>query len=363
MDEFRVSSFLLSTVESKPVDYIWKSRLAKGMLAIWDGDPSTGKTTAAMDILARITTGRGMPKEVGEFTPDHYPRRGVVLMTAEDSLEQTIKPRMEAAGADLTRVGVVVKRREGARDYVQPSLPEDIEGIANQVDALDAAMILIDPAMAYISGGLDSNNDQNVRAALSPLVAMAQDKHCCVLMIRHVNKASGTNAMYRGGGSIGIIGSARFGFAVARDPADETGATRVLAPIKVNVGKEPLSIRYTLESVEGMDVPRVVWGEECSITPEDLWMASKPDADQARLRDCIEWLQQEMDNDTIHQPQQKEVMSHATRDGWSRDEVKNAMKMLDIGTHRQDATQDMVLIFRASKRKPVDTTDPFNIDS
>ena len=149
-----------------------------------------------------------------------------------------------------------------------------------------------------------------------------------------------------------MIGQARFGFTIARDPSDETGNTRVIAPTKVNVGKEPSAIKYTLESVEGMDVARVAWGEECSISPQELLMAARPEAEQARLRDCIDWLRQEMEGDPVHQPVQKETKSRATRDGWTWEEVKHAMGMLNIGTWRQDATQDMVLTYREKIKPP-----------
>jgi hypothetical protein len=58
-----------------------------------------------------------------------------------------------------------------------------------------------------------------------------------VVVIRHLNKTTGGPALYRGGGSIGIIGAARIALLVGRDPADE--ARNVLAAIKTNIGPKP----------------------------------------------------------------------------------------------------------------------------
>lgn len=362
MDDSYVSSIQLSTVTPRPVDYIWKGRLARGMAAIWDGDPATGKTSAAMDIAARITTGRGMPGEEGADTDDTNPRRGVLLLTAEDSLEQTIRPRMEAAGADLNKVGVVVKRHADSDTFGTPVIPDDIEGIENQVIAFDADLILIDPIMGYISGSLDSNNDQNIRAAMAPLIGMIARRNCGLLVIRHLNKATGISPMYRGGGSIGMSGIVRFGMTVARDPNDITGDTRVIAPYKVNVGKEPRSIQYRLVSAVGYDVARVEWMDEVDISAADLLIASMPESERNRLRDCMEWLRQEMDSSPTKQPLQKDVKSKCTRDGFAWEEVKKAMASLNIGTWRQDATQDMVLHYRDTAKPGANSMNTYDFD-
>lgn len=63
--------------------------------------------------------------------------------------------------------------------------------------------------------------------------------------------------MYRGGGSIGIVGAARAGYLVARDPDDPD--TRVLACVKSNLAREPESLSYRLESTPGSHVAHVVW--------------------------------------------------------------------------------------------------------
>ena len=76
---------------------------------------------------------------------------------------------------------------------------------------------------------MNSHRDQDVRRALAPLAKLAEDTGAAVLIVRHLNKSSGGNPLYRGG-SIGIIGAARSALLVASHPEDES--RRVLATLK-----------------------------------------------------------------------------------------------------------------------------------
>ncbi len=100
--------------------------------------------------------------------------------------------------------------------------------------------------MAYLAGDVNAHRDQDIRRALHVLSGLAERPGCCVIVLRHLNKSGGGNALYRGGGSIGIIGAARAGFMCGRDPDDETGARRVFANIKMNIAPEPPSLAYWL---------------------------------------------------------------------------------------------------------------------
>lgn len=344
-NDYYISSFPLSSVTPRAIDYIWPGRLARGMISLWDGDPGSLKTTAAMDIAARITRGAGMPGQPGDGISDTLPRRGVVLMTAEDSLDQIVYPRMKVAGADLSRVGIVVKRTVDTPYGPLPSLPEDIEGIELRVAASAADLVVIDPVMSYLSGDLDSNSDQDVRAALAPLGAMCARQNCALIIIRHLNKNSSASSLYRGSGSIGITGIARFAMAVAKDPDDYTGETRLLSPVKVNVSKMPKSIRFRPVAVDGEDVPAIEWGEEVEIDADDL-LAHKTTSERARLKDVMEWLRVEMERAGGH-PIQSAVMDRGRKDGIANAEIRDAMSMLNIGIDR-DYQDNVILRYRST---------------
>src|SRR5207249_3755859 len=109
----------------------------------------------------------------------------------------------------------------------------------------DVALIVIDPLMAFLGRGVNASSDPHVRRALHRLKQLAEETQCAVLIIRHLNKSSGLKALYRGGGSIGIIGACRVALLLTRDPADEV--YRVLAMNKCNLTARPPSLRFHLE--------------------------------------------------------------------------------------------------------------------
>jgi AAA domain len=94
---------LLSEVTVAPVRWLWPGRIPLGKLTILDGDPGLGKSLITLDLIARITTGRGMPDELDTVLRElAWEPHGAVLLSAEDGLGDTIAPRLLAAGADLS---------------------------------------------------------------------------------------------------------------------------------------------------------------------------------------------------------------------------------------------------------------------
>ena len=114
--------------------------------------------------------------------------------------------------------------------------------------------------MAFLASATNSFRDQDIRRALAPLATMSQRTRAAVLVVRHLNKNSEGNALYRGGGSIGIIGAARSGLLVGRDPDDETGKSRILASTKNNLGPTTTSLCYSIQP-HGMSI-KVSWSGE-----------------------------------------------------------------------------------------------------
>jgi hypothetical protein len=107
--------------------------------------------------------------------------------------------------------------------------------------------LIIDPLVAYLGPEINPHSDQAVRRALTPLVQLAETTGIAIVVIRHLNKSAARNPLYRGGGSIGLIGAARSGLIVTPDPDDPTATRRVLASTKSNLGPPPPSLAYHLE--------------------------------------------------------------------------------------------------------------------
>jgi hypothetical protein len=205
------------------------------------------------DIAARVTTARLLPDDSRSALDNPV---SVLVLSAEDGAGDTIRPRLEAAGADLERVQIWHCNLDDDASEMLPSLPEDIGLLANLIQEHEVALVTIDPLMAYLSANTHSFRDQDVRRALAPLAKVGEATGAAIVLVRHLNKAPGGAAIYRGGDSIGIIGAARSGLLVAKHPDDET--RRVLASTKSNLGPPPPSLAYRLVGTEN-DAAAIRW--------------------------------------------------------------------------------------------------------
>ncbi len=240
----------LDTVSPEHVSWLWPARLPLGKVSLLDGDPGLGKSTVTLDIAARVSRGWPMPDGTGGGDP-----AGVVVVSAEDGLADTIVPRLVAAGADLSRIVAIDKApdEEGGHPFV---IPDDMPFLERAIADADARLVVIDPLMAFLSGSTNSHRDQDVRRALARVHDLAERAGAVLWVVRHLNKTTGGPAVYRGGGSIGIIGAARSGLLVARDPDNDEA--RVLASTKSNLCAPPPSLSWHLKNTES-GVARVVW--------------------------------------------------------------------------------------------------------
>ncbi len=274
------AGILLSTVQPEEVLWLWPARILRGKLTILDGDPGLGKSVLTMDLAARVSAGLSMP----DGTPCQA--AGVVILNAEDGLADTVLPRLLAAGADPSRVLALnaVPDVEGER---LTSLPYDLDFLRAAIQRMGAALVVIDPLMAWLDGKHNAHRDQDCRRALHPLAKLAEETGAAIIVVRHLNKMAGGNPLYRGGGSIGIIGAARSGLLVAKDP--DNPDRRILASTKCNLAKLPPSLAYDL-SADDHGRLRVGWIGESTHTAESLLAVPQNEDDRDAVQEATEVL-------------------------------------------------------------------------
>ncbi len=263
-DRLRVIPLWL--VKEALLRWLWPGRIPLGTITLLDGDPGLGKSLVTLDLVARVTQNGAMPDGSAGIAG------GAVLLSAEDDLAATVRPRLRAAGADVQRVvavqTVLASDEETGREQERAfTLPGDIPLLEQAIREVDARLIVIDPLMAYLDGKVNSWRDQDVRAALTPLSRLAERTAVAVVILRHLTKGGGGNAIYRGGGSIGIIGAARSGLLVAKSP-DDPEHERILASSKSNLGPPMPALRYRIVERDG--TPRVEWLGACDYTAASL---------------------------------------------------------------------------------------------
>ena len=270
-------------IVSASVSWLWEPYLARGKLGILDGDPGTGKSFFTVDLAARLSRGRAMPGAGGVPAPPAT----VLLLNAEDDARDTIRPRVLAAGGDPERVRVFAAPGIGL--LRPPRFPDDFDDLEAAVRETRAALVVIDPMMAFFPPDVCANNNQAICTALLPLSALAAETGACVLLVRHLRKSGGASAVYRGLGSIGILGTARTGLMIARHPDDPE--LRVLTLSKTNIGPPGASLGFRLARREPTGTTVVEWAGPLDVTPDDLFGAGLPARAGARTRErAAEWL-------------------------------------------------------------------------
>ena len=273
----------LATVRPRPVRWLWQHRIPLGAPTLLAGKPKLGKSTLAHDLAAKVTTGT-LDGDL-EGTP-----AGVLVVTFEDLVAETVVPRLTAAGAALERVRTVEVERDGERDLV--SLPDDLAGIEGAVADLGARLLIVDPLMAALAGETNTHRDHHVRRVLGPVAKLAERNDLAVLTIMHLNKGQGADLIGRIGGSVAFTGAARSLLVFGADPADpdgEDGAARVLAQ-RGNLAKRAPSLAYRIEG-------QVIDGPDGSIETSRLVCLGESDAHADELLAAVASTEERMDRD------------------------------------------------------------------
>jgi hypothetical protein len=232
----------ISQCVTQPVQWLWPGRLALGKLAMLDGDPDLGKSLLTLDLCARLT--RGLPFPDGAQGPGPA---NVVVLSAEDGVE-TVRPRLQALGADLDRVFVLAEAADGDEPI---RIPTNLAPLDEIVGDTSARLVVFDPVMSFLHPGILCASDSSVRQGLLPLANLAQRRQSAVLMQRHLNKNVSNRSLYRGLGSIAFLAMCRSGYLVARDPQQPSQC--VLAQVKNNLAPPQPSLAYRIDG--GQDEP------------------------------------------------------------------------------------------------------------
>lgn len=274
----------LKDVKPERVSWLWGGRIPFGKLTLMEGDPGLGKSTIFLDLAARVSKGAAMPASDGHEAAGPS---DVVILTAEDGLSDTVRPRLEAAGADLARIHSLRAIRKDDGEEVFPTLSEDLEQIERAIIETGAKLVGIDPVVSFIGSETNTWRDQDVRRILAPLAALAERLGVAIVLIRHLTKSNGAPAIYRGGGSIGFVAAVRSALLVARDPEEENRV--VIASVKSNLAVKPGSLAYRLESAG--TAARVVWDTTpVSISADDLLAAQASGEDRTARGEAADFL-------------------------------------------------------------------------
>lgn len=228
----------MEDVVSKEVEWLWYPYIPYGKITIIEGDPGEGKTTLVLKLVAALIRGLPLPcDDDKEYEPIH-----IIYQTAEDGIEDTIKPRLEKAGADCSMIRVI--------DETDKELSMTDDRLEQAIIETGARLIILDPIQAYIGATVDMHRANEIRPVLKHLGIIAEKHNCAIILIGHMNKASGSKSIYRGLGSIDIQATARSVLLVAR--LRDKPNIRIMAHDKSSLAPAGDAIGFEMTEDNGM---------------------------------------------------------------------------------------------------------------
>lgn len=242
-----------ANIKAKAITWLWFGWLPAGKLTICAGAGGAGKTTLCLGIVAALTAGGTWPDGT------RVAHRGNVLIwSGEDAADDTLIPRLQAMGADLSRVFFINSVADNGKTRAfDPAA--DINPLRKAINKIGGvSLMLIDPVVQAVSGDMHRAND--VRRGLQGVVDLADEHGCAVIGITHFSKGSSDkNPAERVIGSQAFTALARMVWVAAKE---EDGSKRVLAKAKTNIAEDHGGIEYAIEATatdDGIPTTRAVW--------------------------------------------------------------------------------------------------------
>lgn len=281
----------LADITPQPISWLWPGRIALGKLTLITGDPGLGKSLLTATMAATVSKGYVWPLESVAA-----PIGDVILLSAEDDPADTIRPRLDAAEADCSRVHILQAVRavdtDGKPAERMFSLKRDIAVLEALLPTLpDCRVLFIDPISAYLEGA-DSHNNTDVRGLLAPLAKLAADHGVAIVMVQHLNKNSGGSAMYRSMGSVAFVAASRAAYIVTKDQNDPE--RRLVMPIKNNLAKDSTGLAYSVRTADN-EAPVIAWETEpVTMTADEALTPSDTDEDKSETDWAVGFLENEL---------------------------------------------------------------------
>lgn len=304
---------LYSDVKATPIKWLWYPFFAIGKISLLQGDPGDGKSTMMLRLIAELSN--------GGVTPDGQalgrPQR-VLYQCSEDGVADTIKPRLEACGADCRNVAFI-------NEELYSGLTLDDERLRQAIIEFRPRLVVIDPIQAYIGSDSDLQIAGRARKLMSRLGMWASTYDCAIVLIGHLNKKEGTKGLYRSLGSIDVVAAARSVLQVERhsDNAD----VRIVRQIKNSLGPSDGEIWFEINATTGFKW--IETGKQIN-APVTTQTVEEPQF-QSKLEMAAYWIKKILENgDVLTQ----EVYLRLSELGIGKKTAEEAKKTLGIKSYR-----------------------------
>jgi len=320
----------VDNVAPEAVHWLWPGYLARGKLTLLGGDPELGKSLILIDAAARQSTGAHWP---------NGPRArvgGTFMVCSEDGIADTVRPRAEAAGADLKKLHIFESTviRGGKRRTF--SLQDDLELLGRAIDKTGGVTLICIDAITSYMGQIDSHRTTDVRAVLEPLARFAEAHGIAILGVTHPPKAAQGNALRAFTGSFAFVAAPRIVFFVTNEPETDR---RLLLPVKNNIGPKARGIGYyigTRTIACHIIAPHIMWSDEPVDVTADEAIAANNVAGKSggsSFKEAENFLSDLLANGPVGAKEGEEA---AEANGISRRTLARAKKALGVKSEKGD---------------------------
>ncbi len=327
----------MSQSRKKKLYWLWQNRIPYGTMSTIAGDPDEGKSLITLYIAACVSRGRKLYGNTEDTEPGE-----VLLLSAEDDPEITLRPRLEAVGADLDKIhlleSVMLTDGAGTESERIAQLDTDIKAIERILDENPAiTLIVIDPISSFL-GAANINREQEVRRVLQPLARRARKSGLAVIMVAHFNKNNETR-------------SARAAWTCVREPKRETKEgepmdihdpdRRLFLKLKGNLAPSKIGgLIYTIktalievEDKRGKPVmeeqPYIIWLEETTSTAQEVVIDRQGSTKTNKIEPVKNWLKSYLESTGGLAPAEK-VTAAAVELGYTISTLNRARQQLRL---------------------------------
>ncbi|MXP28878.1 AAA family ATPase [Porphyrobacter algicida] len=260
-----------SEIPEEQLEFLWYPYICLGTLGLLDGDPGDGKSQLGVWLCSRLSRGDRLPNG------DRFPPSNCFLFNFEDLPGAVIKKRLEANGADLSRVFIQ------SRQFQLTS--EMVEWMDGEIAEKRPRLVILDPIQAFMSG-VDGNSNIDVREFMARLAEIAMNRKCAIICVRHFGKGAQDKAMKKGLGSTDFVGISRNQFGLAR--RDDGVRGFIVFHMKTNFERGQ-SMLFTMGDADGRKGEQPVIGFEkfTDISADDFFSGEAstrgPDQDEREV--------------------------------------------------------------------------------
>lgn len=300
-----------SSVNSQNIEWLWYPYIPYGKVTLLQGDPGEGKSTLMLNITAIVTKGGKMPDGTMLEKP-----QTVIYQCAEDNAEDTIKPRLEQAGANCDKVAFIVEQNK--------NVTLNDSRIEETIIATNARMLVFDPLQAFISADSDMHSAAKMRSVMRKLAATAQKYNCAVVLVGHMTKSCGSKNLYRGLGSIDIAAQARSVLMIERDVISPQ--IRYMFTVKSNLAPEGNTIAFVLNSSSGFK-----WLGTCKL--KQKYIDVEASETESKVDQAVRYLQLILCSEDLPS---REILNTMEELGIGERTVRSAKNELNIKAYRKN---------------------------